>query len=82
MRLTTKDRCVLPARLDLAFHEGQAPIACARIYRRQGVSGSCLEQLFTALRRHLRANSANGRSGIVCRLSAGEMCLPIMRGRS
>ena len=51
MRLTTKGRYAVTAMLDLALHFDEGPITLADISRRQSISLSYLEQLFSRLRR-------------------------------
>ncbi|OQX33592.1 MAG: Fe-S cluster assembly transcriptional regulator IscR, partial [Candidatus Sedimenticola endophacoides] len=51
MKLTTKGRYAVTAMLDLAFHFGEGPITLADIAKRQDISLSYLEQLFSRLRR-------------------------------
>ncbi len=63
MRLTTKGRYAVTAMLDLALHEGEGPVPLASISRRQGISLSYLEQLFTRLRQHGLVRSARGPGG-------------------
>lgn len=63
MRLTTKGRYAVTAMLDLALHATEGPVPLADISRRQGISLSYLEQLFSKLRRHELVNSARGPGG-------------------
>ncbi len=63
MKLTTKGRYAVTAMLDLALHEGGGPVPLASISRRQGISLSYLEQLFTRLRQHGLVRSARGPGG-------------------
>ncbi|HBC55801.1 MAG TPA: Fe-S cluster assembly transcriptional regulator IscR [Gammaproteobacteria bacterium] len=63
MRLTTKGRYAVTAMLDLAIHEQDGPITLADISRRQGVSLSYLEQLFSRLRKNELVQSARGPGG-------------------
>jgi Rrf2 family transcriptional regulator, iron-sulfur cluster assembly transcription factor len=63
MRLTTKGRYAVTAMLDLALHEHDGPITLADISRRQGVSLSYLEQLFSRLRKNELVRSARGPGG-------------------
>ena len=63
MRLTTKGRYAVTAMLDLAIHHGAGPIALADIARRQGISLSYLEQLFSRLRRRSLVASVRGPGG-------------------
>ena len=63
MRLTTKGRYAVTAMLDLALHATESPVPLADISRRQGISLSYLEQLFSRLRRQGLVRSARGPGG-------------------
>lgn len=63
MRLTTKGRYAVTAMLDLAIHDGEGPITLADIARRQGISLSYLEQLFSRLRKRELVSSVRGPGG-------------------
>jgi len=63
MRLTTKGRYAVTAMLDLAIHFDDGPITLADISRRQGISLSYLEQLFSRLRKQELVISARGPGG-------------------
>ena len=63
MRLTTKGRYAVTAMLDLALHHDQGPVTLADIARRQGISLSYLEQLFSQLRRRGLVQSTRGPGG-------------------
>ena len=63
MRLTTKGRYAVTAMLDLAINEARGPIRLAAISRRQGISLSYLEQLFTRLRKQQLVRSTRGPGG-------------------
>lgn len=63
MRLTTKGRYAVTAMLDLAIHFEDGPITLADISRRQGISLSYLEQLFSRLRKQSLVISARGPGG-------------------
>ncbi|WP_126454077.1 Fe-S cluster assembly transcriptional regulator IscR [Sulfuriflexus mobilis] len=63
MRLTTKGRYAVTAMLDLALHYEEGPITLADISRRQGISLSYLEQLFSRLRKKELVISARGPGG-------------------
>lgn len=63
MRLTTKGRYAVTAMLDLAIHGEKGPISLADISRRQGISLSYLEQLFSKLRRNDLVSSVRGPGG-------------------
>ncbi len=76
MRLTTKGRYAVTAMLDLAIHYTDGPITLADISKRQGISLSYLEQLFSRLRKNGLVDSARGPGGGY-RLSraASEICV-------
>ncbi|MCW8827139.1 MAG: Fe-S cluster assembly transcriptional regulator IscR [Gammaproteobacteria bacterium] len=76
MRLTTKGRYAVTAMLDLAINFDKGPITLADISKRQGISLSYLEQLFSKLRRNGLVDSARGPGGGY-RLSrvANEICV-------
>lgn len=63
MRLTTKGRYAVTAMLDLAIHYTDGPITLSDISRRQGISLSYLEQLFSKLRKGGLVDSARGPGG-------------------
>ncbi|MDB4470897.1 Fe-S cluster assembly transcriptional regulator IscR [Deltaproteobacteria bacterium] len=63
MRLTTKGRYAVTAMLDLAIHTGSGPITLSDISRRQEISLSYLEQLFSKLRRNDLVSSVRGPGG-------------------
>ncbi len=63
MKLTAKGRYAVTAMLDLAVHDGEAPISLANISDRQGISLSYLEQLFAKLRRRDLVASVRGPGG-------------------
>jgi Rrf2 family transcriptional regulator, iron-sulfur cluster assembly transcription factor len=63
MRLTTKGRYAVTAVLDLAFHQQSGPVSLADISKRQGISLSYLEQLFSRLRRNSVVTSTRGPGG-------------------
>lgn len=63
MRLTTKGRYAVTAMLDLALHYKDGPITLADISKRQGISLSYLEQLFSKLRKNGLVDSARGPGG-------------------
>ena len=63
MRLTTKGRYAVTAMLDLALHYQDGPITLADISRRQSISLSYLEQLFSRLRRRGLVESVRGPGG-------------------
>ncbi len=63
MRLTTKGRYAVTAMLDLALHFTDGPITLAGISKRQGISLSYLEQLFSRLRRRGLVSSVRGPGG-------------------
>ncbi len=63
MRLTTKGRYAVTAMLDLAIHSHEGPISLAGISKRQGISLSYLEQLFSKLRKQELVSSVRGPGG-------------------
>lgn len=63
MRLTTKGRYAVTAMLDLALHYTDGPITLADISKRQGISLSYLEQLFSRLRKKGLVVSTRGPGG-------------------
>jgi Rrf2 family iron-sulfur cluster assembly transcriptional regulator len=63
MRLTTKGRFAVTAMIDLALHQDQGPVTLAVISKRQDISLSYLEQLFSKLRRHEIVDSVRGPGG-------------------
>ncbi|MEW5248255.1 Fe-S cluster assembly transcriptional regulator IscR [Microbulbifer sp. 2201CG32-9] len=63
MRLTTKGRYAVTAMLDLALHMDRGPISLADISKRQGISLSYLEQLFSRLRQSGLVSSVRGPGG-------------------
>lgn len=65
MHLTTKARYAVTALLDLALHEGEQakPVSLVDISKRQGISLSYLEQLFSRLRRGGLVVSSRGPGG-------------------
>lgn len=63
MRLTTKGRYAVTAMLDLALHYSDGPITLADISKRQGISLSYLEQLFSRLRKKDLVASTRGPGG-------------------
>ena len=63
MRLTTKGRYAVTAMLDLAINYKDGPITLSDISKRQGISLSYLEQLFSKLRKQGLVDSARGPGG-------------------
>jgi len=63
MKLTTKGRFAVTAMVDLAMRPGREPVTLAEISRRQKISLSYLEQLFSKLRRHDLVDSLRGPGG-------------------
>ena len=63
MRLTTKGRYAVTAMLDLAIHTGLGPVSLADISKRQDISLSYLEQLFSKLRKNELVVSIRGPGG-------------------
>ena len=66
MRLTTKGRFAVTALLDLAMQRSNGPVKLAEISKRQQISLSYLEQLFTKLRQRKLVNSVRGPGGGYC----------------
>ncbi len=63
MRLTTKGRYAVTAMLDLAYHSDEKPITLTDIAKRQTISLSYLEQLFSRLRRGGMVRGIRGPGG-------------------
>jgi len=63
MRLTTKGRYAVTAMLDLAINYQNGPITLSDISKRQDISLSYLEQLFSKLRKNGLVDSARGPGG-------------------
>ena len=63
MKMTTKGRYAVTAMLDLALHDAQGSVNLADIARRQDISLTYLEQLFSKLKRHGLVESARGPGG-------------------
>jgi Rrf2 family iron-sulfur cluster assembly transcriptional regulator len=63
LKLTSKGRYAVTAILDLAFHSRSGPVTLADISRRQDISLSYLEQLFTRLRKQQLVRSTRGPGG-------------------
>jgi len=63
MRLTTKGRYAVTAMLDLSINYQKGPITLSDISKRQGISLSYLEQLFSKLRKNGLVDSARGPGG-------------------
>ena len=63
MRLTTKGRYAVTAMLDLAIHADKGPVSLADISKRQEISLSYLEQLFSKLRKSELVASVRGPGG-------------------
>jgi len=63
MRLTTKGRYAVTAMLDLALHAERGPTSLAGISKRQEISLSYLEQLFSKLRQRDLVTSVRGPGG-------------------
>ena len=63
MRLTTKGRYAVTAMLDLAINATKKPVSLADISRRQDISLSYLEQLFSKLRQQELVRSVRGPGG-------------------
>ena len=63
MRLSTKGRQAVVAMIDVALHRQHGPLSLAVLSRRQRISLSYLEQMFTNLRRHGLVASTRGPGG-------------------
>ena len=63
MELTTKGRFAVTAMLHLAMQHSSDPVTLAEISRRQNISQSYLEQLFSKMRRRALVNSVRGPGG-------------------
>ena len=63
MKLTSKGRYAVTAMLDLAFHTEVGPVTLSEISKRQDISLSYLEQLFTRLRKRQLVRSTRGPGG-------------------
>ena len=63
MKMTTKGRYAVTAMLDLALHNNDGVVNLADISRRQDISLTYLEQLFSKLKRHELIESARGPGG-------------------
>ena len=63
MKLTSKGRYAVTAMLDLAFHTETGPVTLSEISKRQDISLSYLEQLFTRLRKQHLVRSTRGPGG-------------------
>ena len=63
MKLTSKGRYAVTAILDLAFHSHTGPVSLSQVSRRQDLSLSYLEQLFTRLRKEKLVRSTRGPGG-------------------
>ena len=63
VKLTSKGRYAVTAMLDLTLHARSGPVTLANISRRQGISQSYLEQLFTRLRKQGLVRSTRGPGG-------------------
>ncbi|TFH12751.1 MAG: Fe-S cluster assembly transcriptional regulator IscR [Nitrosomonadales bacterium] len=66
MRLTTRGRFAVTALLDLAMQRSSGPVKLAEISKRQQISLSYLEQLFTKLRQRKLVDSVRGPGGGYC----------------
>lgn len=63
MRVATKARCALAAMLDLALRAPAGPVVLLDISRRQQISMSHLEQLFSRMRQHELVQGVRGPGG-------------------
>ncbi len=63
MRLTTKGRFAVTAMIDVAFREKSGPVPLSEIAKRQQISLSYLEQMFSKLRQQGLVSSTRGPGG-------------------
>lgn len=63
MRLTTKGRYAVTAMLDLSINANKGPVTLSDISKRQDISLSYLEQLFSKLRKQDLVSSVRGPGG-------------------
>jgi len=63
MRLTTKGRYAVTAMLDLTINASKGPVTLSDISKRQDISLSYLEQLFSKLRKQELVSSVRGPGG-------------------
>ena len=63
MRLTTRGRYAVTAMLDVALHDTNNPVRIAEVARRQDISQSYLEQLFSSLKKNGLVNGRRGPGG-------------------
>jgi len=63
LKLTSKGRYAVTAMLDLAFHAETGPVTLSEVSKRQDISLSYLEQLFTRLRKQELVRSTRGPGG-------------------
>lgn len=63
MRLTTKGRYAVTAMLDLSLNANKGPVTLSDISKRQDISLSYLEQLFSKLRKKELVSSVRGPGG-------------------
>ncbi len=63
MKMTTKGRYAVTALLDLTLHDSEGPVNLSDISRRQDISLTYLEQLFSKMKRHGLIESARGPGG-------------------
>lgn len=76
MRLSTKSRYAVTSLLDVVLHSDEGPVSLADISKRQGVSLSYLEQLFSKMRRQNLVISSRGPGGgYVLSRSPAEMVI-------
>jgi Rrf2 family iron-sulfur cluster assembly transcriptional regulator len=63
MKMTTKGRYAVTAMLDLALHDSKGSVNLADISKRQDISSTYLEQLFSKLKKRGLVASARGPGG-------------------
>ncbi len=63
MRLSTKSRYAVTSMLDMVLHSGSKPVSLADISKRQDISLSYLEQIFSRMRKNDLVVSTRGPGG-------------------
>jgi Rrf2 family transcriptional regulator, iron-sulfur cluster assembly transcription factor len=63
MRLSTKSRFAVTAMIDMGLRQNQGPVSLAAISKRQQISVSYLEQIFSNMREHGLVESTRGPGG-------------------
>ena len=65
MKMTTKGRYAVTAILDVALHDSNGPVNLSDISRRQDISLTYLEQLFSKLKKNGLVESARGPVAVI-----------------